>query len=430
VFLKLFQLYKQYKAPILFSAGSVAKAVAQMLVGFVIAKFVSPGDFGLWNTINLAMVYSLFLQAGLINGLNRELPYLSGKGHEDEALQMAGTVQTFTLGASLLVIVVGLVSLVFLPLSDVKMISGGAAVLLVIVFNYYQNYLFSTFRSRDSFLLLSKIQFIHALVNVVTLVLVFYFSYYGMVIKAVVVSFIYCLLLHYFRPLKVKLLWNKEAFYKLLKVGLPIFSLAYLEAVAATADKLWIIRYSNVTDVGLYAFGFYALSSFAIFPSSIASYIYPKMTYNYGKTHDKLILWRYAKKITLILLVVLTPIAILGYFVCPYLIQEFFPNYIASITVMRILLFAGVFSGAVIGVNALWSLKAWKYMIAYQVLFSAMLAVFPFVGIRLFENKLEGVSFGILAAHVVNLISGVVMTYMATHETGLVNQEIDAVTGS
>lgn len=397
-----------------------------MLVGFVIAKFVTPGDFGLWNTINLALVYSLFLQAGLINGLNRELPYLFGKGQDKEAVLMAGTVQTFTLFAILLVVVVGLVCLFFIPLANLKMLYGAVGLLFIIVFNFYQNYLFSTFRSKDSFLQLSKIQFIHAFVNVATLVFVVYYSYYGMVIKAVVVSLVYLWFLHHYRPVRVGLLWNKTAFYKLLKVGLPIFSLAYIEAVAATADKLWIIKYSNVTDVGLYAFGFYALSSFIIFPSSIASYIYPKMTYNYGKTHDKLILWRYVKKITIILLVVLTPIATLGYFICPLLINKFFPNYILSAPIMQILLFAGVFSGAVIGVNALWSLKAWKYMIIYQVFFSILLVTLPYAGIRLFENKLEGISFGILLTHIINLFSGVGITYLATHEKSGKNLEIES----
>lgn len=386
-----------------------------MIVGFVVAKFVSPGDFGLWATINLALTYSLFVQSGLINGLNRELPYLFGKGDNEEALSMAGTVQTFTLVSAIVVLICAIPFLFLVPFETHKMTYGIFGIILIIILNYYQNYLFSTFRSKDSFLQLSKLQFIHAFVNVLTLLFVVYFSYYGMVIKAVTVSLIYVLLLHIYRPIKVGLLWNKAAFFKLIKVGLPIFSLAYVESIASTADRLWIIKYATVTDVGLYSFGFYALSSFTIFPSSIASYIYPKMTYNYGKTHDKLIMWRYVKKITIVLLLVLTPLAIIGYFVSPLLINYFFPDYAASASIMQILLFAGAFSGAVIGVNALWSMKMWKYMIIYQLLFSLLLVVCPYIGIQLFDNKLEGISYGVLAAHVINLFSGLSLTYFATH---------------
>lgn len=401
--------------PILYSGGSIVKALAQMIVGFVVAKFVSPGDFGLWATINLALTYSLFVQSGLINGLNRELPYLFGKGENDEALLMAGTVQTFTLVSSIAVFILAIPFLFLVPFETHKMTYGMFAIVLIIILHYYQNYLFSTFRSKDSFLQLSKLQFIHAFVNIATLLFVVYFSYYGMVIKAVTVSLVYVFLLHIYRPIKVGLVWNKAAFFKLVKVGLPIFSLAYIESIASTADRLLIIKYSTVTDVGLYSFGFYALSSFTIFPSSIASYIYPKMTYNYGKTHDKMIMWRYVKKVTVILLLVLTPLAVIGYFVCPILIDYFFPDYAASSHIMQILLFAGVFSGAVIGVNALWSMKMWKYMIIYQLLFSILLIVCPFVGIHLFEDKLAGISYGILIAHLINFISGISLTYFATH---------------
>jgi O-antigen/teichoic acid export membrane protein len=413
---RLLQLYSQYKTPILFSGGSVAKAFAQMIVGFVIAKFVTPKDFGLWNTLNLALTYSLFVQAGLINGLNRELPYLFGKGEDKEAVQMAGTVQTFTLISSILVLFIGAGYIVFADIKNPKVYYGITGVTILIVLNYYQSYLFSTFRSKNSFLNLSKLQFAHAFTNIITLILVFYYAYYGLVLKAIIVSLVYVLLMHLSRPIKVGLLWDKEAFYKLIKVGLPIFALSYLEAIAGTTDKMLLLKYTNLENVGLYSFGFYALSSFSIFPSSIASYIYPKMTYNYGKTNDKLIMWRYAKKITIILLAVLTPIAILGYFICPILIEKFFPAYLASAPIMQILLFAGVFSGSVIGVNALWSMKSWKYLISYQLIFCMLLVGMPLLGLQLFSNKLEGISYGLLIAHFINLFSGITFTYIATHK--------------
>ena len=104
----LLSLYSKYKTPILYSGGSVSKAFAQMVVGFIVAKFVTPRDFGLWSTLNLALTYSLFMQSGLINGLNRELPYLFGKGEEKEAMRMAGTVQTYTLFLVILTILVSI----------------------------------------------------------------------------------------------------------------------------------------------------------------------------------------------------------------------------------------------------------------------------------------------------------------------------------
>ena len=83
---------------------------------------------------------------------------------------------------------------------------------------------------------------------------------------------------------------------------------------------------------------------------------------------------------------------------------------------MQILIFASVFNGAVIGVNALWSMKIWKYMIIYQTLFGFLLFICPFIGFNLFNNKIIGISFGVLVSHLINLLSGIYITYLATHK--------------
>lgn len=414
--MKIQQLYNQYKTPILYSGGSIAKAFSAMIVGFVIAKFISPVDLGIWTTINLAVTYSFFLQSGIINGLNLELPYAYGKGNDDDAKIMAGTVQTFTIVTSGLVFILGLLYFLFTPQQDVKIKYGILAITLVIMLTYYQNYLLSTFRSKNSFVKLSFIQISNAFVNLATLIFVVYFAFFGLLIKAVLVILTYVLFLHFSRPIKVGLIWNNSAFIKLIKVGLPIFALVYLDSLSSTIDKLLLLRYSNMTDVGLYSFGFNALSVFSLFSASIASYIYPRMTYSYGQNNDKLILWRYVKKITLILFLIQIPLAILGYYIIPLAINAFFPNYILSINTMQILIFAGVFKGSVIGVNALWSIKDWKYMIIYQLVYSALLISLSYTGIRLYPNKIEGISYGILLANVINLISGIYLTYLATHK--------------
>ena len=47
---------------------------------------------------------------------------------------------------------------------------------------------------------------------------------------------------------------------KLIKVGFPIFSLAYVESIASTIDKVWLIKFSDLTNLGLYSFGLYAIT--------------------------------------------------------------------------------------------------------------------------------------------------------------------------
>ena len=83
---------------------------------------------------------------------------------------------------------------------------------------------------------------------------------------------------------------------------------------------------------------------------------------------------------------------------------------------MQILLFAGFFKGCVVGANALWSIKNWKYMTFYQMFYSFLLISLPYIGIQIFQNKIEGVAYGVLIANFLNLISGLYLTHSATHK--------------
>ncbi len=411
--IKAQNVFQKYKTPILYSGSSIIKALATMVVGLVIARYISPHDLGLWTTVNLALTYSVFLQSGLINGLNLELPLAYGKGEDIKAKLMAGTVQSSVVISALVVFVIGIIYFIFSPEQDHKIKFGVLAIIFVIVFSFYQNYLISTFRSKSSFFKLSLIQILHSCLNIATLLLVIFYGYYGMIVKAVIVIFIYTLFLYFFRPIKVGLIWDQSSFRTLFKVGFPIFGLVLLDSFSATADKLWLIKFSNLTQVGLYSFAFYALSTFSLFSASVASYIYPRMTYSYGQSNDKSILWKYVKKITLLLFIVQIPIAIICYYLLPVIIETYFPEYILSIFAMQVLLFAGVFKGCVVGVNALWSIKNWKYMIIYQFIYSILLISLTYVGFQFYHN-ITGIAYGVLMANLFNLISGIYLTYRAT----------------
>ena len=403
--------FVQYKTVFFYTGSSIIKSFAVIIVGFVIARFVSPEDLGIWSSINLLLNYSMFCQAGLINGLNLELPYLIGKNDNKTAMELAGASKMVVILSSVFVIFIGVLFFLFYTELNDKYKYGILVMSFIIGITFYQNYLTSTFRSKNSFEKLSLIQIVDSIFNVVTLFLVVYYSYYGLLFKSLLVIIVYVFILHVTRPLKVKSVWNINGIIRLVKIGFPIFILAYIENTAFTMDRLILIKYSNLVDLGLYSFALYALSLFSLFSSSVATYIYPRMTYNYACNGDKLYLWIYAKKVTLLLLVLQLPLAIIGVFSLNYIVPLFFPNYVDSITAMQILLFAGVFKGSVVGVNALWSVKCWRYMISYQLLFSLFLCVFPFLFFKYICMKIEFVALGILVACFVNLFSGIYFTY-------------------
>lgn len=406
--------YKIYKTPILFTGGAMSQSMTQLIIGLVIAKFIPPEDLGLWTTLNLAVTYTSFMQAGLISGLNRELPYTLGQGNKKEAQNLAGTVQSITLITTILIFLAGILLFVFYQFNNDKIKYGLLSITIFIISLFFQNYFTSTYRSNNSFISLSKIQVTNAILNLLSLVLIIYFAYYGLILKSAIVSVLYTIHLYIARPISIRFTINKNYLIKIMKTGLPIWGLAYIESLASTMDKILLLKFSDLSSVGIYSFAFYGYSLFLVLSVTIAKYISPKLSFIYGMNNDKKQLWGYFKKITLLTILIQLPLALIAFLVMPYFTYSFFPQYIESIRAMQILVCAGMFKGSIIGVNVLISIKAFKYLSFYQITYSLLLLISPFVGIQIFENPIIGVSFGILFANILNFISGYYFTYIAT----------------
>lgn len=409
-------MMKKYlkKTSIFYSATSVIKAGIQMLVGLAIAKFVTPADYGIWGTLSLILTYVVILQFGIVNGLNLELPLAMGRGDKKEAEELVQTAQSYIIACILFILLIGGTYLLFFGPKDEKYFYGIIGIIFMSVFTFYQDFITATFRTQESFAKLAVINLVHAAVNLVTILLIVYFFYYGLVLKSVIVLLVYVLFLHYHRPFKVKLKFDSINYKKLIKVGLPIFGLAYIQAIAISFDKLLLVKFSDVSSVGIYSFGYLAFASITMFSSSIASYIYPTMSQNYAKDRDSIKLWNYLRKNMTLVFIGLLIIATVGAAVVPFLVEIFFPKYNASIYVMQILFFAGVFNGSVIGVNVLFSMKKWRLIVIYNVVFSILLIFCPFIFMHFSTDKITAVAYGVLLANFLNLISGYILVYLGT----------------
>ena len=408
------ELFEKYKILALYSGGSILKAFVQMLGSLVIAKFVAPEDLGLWTTINLALIYSGFLQAGLINGINLELPYALGKSEKETADSISGTAQIFVIGYAIVILTISILFVLFYTEPNLKIKYGVLGIGVIIILTLYHSYLSSTFRSYNLFHKLSYLQIFDALFSIITILFVVYFSYFGIILKLLFSSLFAVSLLHYYRPMKTRLKWNSAVFKTLVKSGLPIFALAYAESICLTADRLWILKYSDMNDLGIYSFAFYAFVSFSMLTASIATYVYPKMTYNYGKYNDKVKLWVIAKKLTIMMSLLLIPLAAIAYFIIPVMVLDYFPKYASGVSTMQILVISGAIKGISVGSNVLWSIKSWREMIIIKVSSSLLFVGITFFGIQTLSNKIEGIAVGVLVANVLNTIISLYATYLKT----------------
>lgn len=409
---------KEKKAPLYYTASSVSLSLAQMVAGVIIVRLIRPQDLGIWQSVNLALTYSVFLLAGVGNGLSRELPYYLGAKNVPAAERLAGTTLLYTHAICLLALLGGAGVVTFLVLGhrDPKFTLAAAAVTLLIAFNFYQNYLFITFRSKSSFVDLSGVQMWQGSLKVATLPFLYFLGYQGLVLRYVTVAGVALYLLHRVRPIKVAAAWDTDGFKLLLKTGIPIFALDYIRSCATTSDRVALLHSGGVKEVGLYSLALSVYAAFEVIPVSITHYVYPRMSYHYGRDKNPRALWSLAWKVTLLMAGVMLPIAVAGWFLLPPLVRILFPKYIEGTHAAQLMLFAAVSCGAATGVNALWSMKAWKWMTIYQVTFSGLLAAGPFVGIKVCSSPLTGAACGMAAARLLSAGFAVAFTYFATHQ--------------
>jgi hypothetical protein len=124
------------------------------------------------------------------------------------------------------------------------------------------------------------------------------------------------------------------------------------------------------------------------------------------------------------------PIAVVGSLLLPPAVKSFFPKYVAGTYAAQIALFSSAAFGASVAANALASLKAWRHLIAQQLSYASLIAVAPFVGIRLFSSPLVGVAYGMLGANVLGAILSLAITFAATRRVpDLVSEPTGLATG-
>jgi O-antigen/teichoic acid export membrane protein len=406
---------RSHNTALAYTAAGILSAGCTMLAGICIVRWIPPAEIGIWQTARLAIVYAMFLLAGINNGLSRELPFAMGKGREEESKILASSALTFVLSIGLFTLVIGCLSLPFFRKHGAQTVSAVFAVTLTIAFTYYSNYLVVTFRSSKSFADLTKIKLTEASIAILSLGLVYTLGYRGMLVRAVLMVGIVCSLMHWFRPLHVTPRLNRGAMVLLFKTGAPIFVMDYLSNAAATADRVVLLKLGGVEQVGFYAMALMAREAIAMVPGALSEYVYPRMSYSFGKNSDSAHLWRLALKSSALGCVGMIPIALVGWFAIPPIVEKFFPKYTEGVYPAQLLVLGSIATGATLGRMAIWSMKNWRLMFLYQLLNAVVVIISPIIGGYLSSRPIVGVSGGLAVGQLIWCPIAWVLIYVATH---------------
>ncbi len=312
-------------------------------IGFFTAialrAFLGPFYMGIWSLFKVGIGYSAYLFFGVDQGIANRIPFYAGQGdtRSEEEARNAGfgfmlLVSVLTglglLSAALILrnkfpieVIVGLCALsVYLALSNVCI--------------FYQILL----RTRHNFSVLSKSIIFEAVINLVLVILlVRNFKIYGLYAALILVTLLNTVFIHALAKYNFVFRLKFRRILSLVKVGLPITIIGFLQWGLNSLDTIMIAKMIGVTFVGYYSIPIMARSYIGQL-SGFGTVLYPRILEDYGakqRIED-------IKKYTIVPLAInayLLPVILgLMFFAAAFIVRIVLPKFIPGILAMQILL--------------------------------------------------------------------------------------------
>jgi len=348
-----------------------------LAVSFITLRKIDPYFMGVWSAMTIFETIATVLRMGVVNGMNRELPYYMGTGKTDEAMSFARSTLGFSLLNSVIILLIFPFIFINFELSTTY-IACLIVALIRTILNFYTTYLAGTFRTTDHFNKLSNIQFINLVSNLTLCPLIIFFGFQGFLAMQLTMALINAILLHHFRPFHIKPELNIKVLLILVKTGIPLFLTSYLVSLVDTFPRLYIIYFGNATMLGFYTPVLMIITTLALLPNTLGTYFYPRLTYLFGKNHDAKEIWRRLVKIYVYSSLLILIICTIGYFILDDF-MHFFPKYKSALPYMKIALLTGPFVLSKLGnlINVV--MKKVDFMGFYVLLYAFFQVMFLFV---------------------------------------------------
>jgi len=330
------------------SSANVFVQLVRFAKNLAFARLLGPNLFGLWNGLQVILVYGANAHLGVLHALNREIPLSRGRGDLELITRIARVSLSFSLLATLFV-----AAILFAIGSalDPTQIEAGALRLIAAVLVAQQLFQFSNFlfRAEDDFGRLAKVLIIAAALELVASIALVYWigfngSFYGFLISFLCSALI-CL--HWRRELTRGFEIDFRLVGRLIRIGFPIMLISLSYGLLTTLDRVLIIKFLGNEQLGYYALGPLALTAIAYIPTTVNQVMYPKFGERYGKTGDRKSLAGFVR-VSMLITAHLTGLVLGVAFLVIPLVTFFLPNYAPGILAARIL-FAGFYFFSLVG---------------------------------------------------------------------------------
>lgn len=332
------------KVLINFATSQLISNFLKLISGFLVVRLMDPAQYGQYTGIGVYLGYVMLGQGGIINGLSREIPFELGKGNDEYAKKLASSV-------NVLVFFIG--TLVFFTFFIVGVISIFNSKWLnsIIYFSYaisgffylYNNQFLSTlYRTNKDFNSLSRQNIKFGIGNLLTVLLVYFFGIYGLIVRGVTLAIYQFLLLYKNKPYKLELKAELIHFKTLFKTGLPIFIVGYVNPLWSTVINNMIFAFGGALSFGLYSLSTIVEGTLKVIPTSFGGVIYPRMSIMYGEGKSVSEIVKANIKPLIFQFGFMLLVAVAGCLLLPVIVPYILPKYVEGIRAAQWMMFIPV----------------------------------------------------------------------------------------
>ncbi|RLC33462.1 MAG: hypothetical protein DRH32_01075, partial [Deltaproteobacteria bacterium] len=294
---------------------------------------LDPSEYGLYSGVGIYLGYIMLGHGGIINGLSRELPYELGRNNDEYAREMASSVYVLSLLISVLA------AFIFLVFAVGYLIAGNYLTGLIYMAYVFiaglqllnKQYLPTLYRTNKDFDSLSLQKILKGIGNLLTVLLVWYFGIYGLLIRGAILALYEFMLLFKNKPYALTLKYSLAHFKKLFKTGLPIFMVGQINQLWATVMNNIIFSIGGAFYFGLYALSTIVQGAIGVIPGAFSQVIYPRMSIMLGNGKSVSQILKANIKPLIFQFGIMFSVAIVGALLLPVIIPLLLPKYIDGI---------------------------------------------------------------------------------------------------
>jgi O-antigen/teichoic acid export membrane protein len=329
----------------LFSVSSYWAQSAYFIRGFLNAHIVGPSMYGLWSALNIIFTFVSCPTLGILDGMSREIPYCMGKKDYANINKVRANAFGFSLIGSIITsISIIIVSLFFRRSFSLAGIIGIVTVSVMIIVQNIENFYEMALSAEKGFSLISVANVLFPILSVIlTLILVTKWKIYGIYAVGVFGPLAFSLFFYFTSRYTPYLKFDIKESFRLIRIGLPLLTLALVPLVLFTIDKMLILKFLGTTELGYYTLGLLICRILLYFPAVVGIVVEPRLFHKYGENGEIEDLKKYIYVPTKAMAVFLPLLISMVYFVSSFVIRHFLVQYTASIGPLFILLFGKFF---------------------------------------------------------------------------------------